>query len=239
MLAMIDPETAPGLVSFLDRYGVVVKNDYVLDPNPMSQFIGGNYLMPLVMSYSTRHEITKDFNLACLVPIARSVQVKSPLPDNIKGEWLARAGHQSWGETNFALLKQANKARFDRGSDTAGPVTLAAAMTVDVAAEGSELQPLDQEEAKRPEARLVVIGDSDMGSDQYLRPENKNFLLNAISWLVEEEDLISIRPKGRKHAPVIFSDRDRKVLFFRSVIVIPGSVVAAGGLVFLRRRRYR
>jgi len=237
-LFMLDPEAAPGMAAFLDRYGVIVGNDYVLDPNPLSQFLGGNYLSPLISDYSGTHEITKEFNYACLLSLVRSTRVKEDLEGGIRGEWIARASPQSWGETNFDLLKRANQARYDATSDAVGPVPVAVAMTMDVEGEESTELPDEGEAAKR-EARLDVIGDSDMGSEQYLRPENKNFLLNAISWLVEEEDLISVMPKQRKSSPMILAREQQKVLLVVPIFFVPGAVVLAGGCVYFYRRRYR
>jgi ABC-type uncharacterized transport system involved in gliding motility auxiliary subunit len=238
VLFMLDPEKAPGMAAFLDKYGVIVGNDYVLDPNPLSQFLGGDYLSPLITDYSGTHEITRGFNFATLVSRARSTRVKDGLASGISGEWIAQASPQSWGETNLALLNNANQARYDPTSDVRGPVPVAVAMTIDFdARQSSETSP-EEEPAKR-EARLVVIGDSDMGANVYLRPENKNLLLNAISWLVEEEDLISVMPKQRKSSPMMLSRTQQKVLFIVPVFFVPGGVVLAGGCVYFYRRRYR
>jgi len=83
-----------------------------------------------------------------------------------------------------------------------------------------------------------VIGDSDMGGAAP-QDANKNFLLNAVSWLVEERDLISIMPKQRKNAPMIVSRADQRVLFFVPLVGLAECVVLAGGLVYLNRRKYR
>ena len=235
-LFMLDPEAAPGVAAFLDKYGVIVGDDYVLDPNPLSQFLGGNYLSPLITDYSRTHEITKDFNFACLMSLVRSTRVKDDLESGIRAEWIARASDESWGETNLVLLKNANQARYDPTSDLKGPVPVAVAMTVDLDPQQATEAP---EEAEQREARLVVVGDSDMGADRFLRPENKNFLLNAVSWLVEEEDLVSILPKRRKSSPLLLSKSEQRVLIIVPLLIMPGSVVLAGGLVYWNRRKYR
>jgi ABC-type uncharacterized transport system involved in gliding motility auxiliary subunit len=235
-LFMLDPEAAAGVAAFLEKYGVIVGNDYVLDPNPLSQFLGGDYLSPLITDYSPTHEITREFNFACLMSLVRSTRLKDGLETGIRGEWIARASDESWAETNFALLKNARQARYDPTSDLRGPVPVAVAMTIDLDTQAETEAP---EEAEKREARLVVIGDSDMGADRFLRPENKNLLLNAVSWLVEEEDLISILPKRRKSSPLLLSKPDQRVLLIVPLLIMPGSVVIAGGLVYWNRRKYR
>jgi len=234
---MIDPETAPGLAVFLDKYGVIVGNDYVLDKNPVGQALGiSDFYAPLVTQYSTTHEITKDFNLGVVLPLVRSVRVKKNLENGMRGEWIARTSEMSWGETNFALLKAGGRAMYDAGSDVLGPVPVAVAMTMDT--EPSEAASAKAEQNPL-QARLVVMGDSDMVSDQYTGPASINLLLNAIAWLVEEEDLISIMPKQRKSSPLILSKEEERVLSLVPIFFVPGGVVLAGGLVYLARRKHR
>ena len=52
-------------------------------------------------------------------------------------------------------------------------------------------------EPKKPaKARIVVVGTADFASNQFLGAQgNRDFFLNVVSWLAEEEDLISMRPK--------------------------------------------
>jgi ABC-type uncharacterized transport system involved in gliding motility auxiliary subunit len=239
VLLMLDPETAFGLVMLLDKYGVMVGNDYVLDKNPVGQALGISSLFaPLVTDYSPTHEITSEFDLGCVLPLARSVQVKEILEGGVQGEWIARTTDMSWGETNLALLKRGVPATYNPGSDVMGPVPVAVAMTIGT--EPSEAAGTSERQGAQPrQARLVAIGDSDMAGNRYGGPASTNFLLNAIAWLVEEEDLISIMPKQRKSSPLILSQEDLDLLFRFPIFLVPGSVILAGGFVYLTRRKHR
>lgn len=239
VLIMLDPETAPGFVAFLDKYGVIVGNDYVLDENPVGQALGiSSFFAPLVTEYSAKHEITSEFNLGCVLPLARSVQVKENLEGGVQGEWIARTSDMSWGETNLALLKRGVPATYNPGSDVMGPVQVAVAMTIDTGPSGATGTSEGQGDQPR-QARLVAIGDSDMAGNRYGVPASTNFLLNAIAWLVEEEDLISIMPKERKSSPLMLSQKGYRVLFLFPIVLVPGSVILAGGFVYLTRRKHR
>ena len=47
------------------------------------------------------------------------------------------------------------------------------------------------------EARIVVVGDSDFASNHWLRAlYNQDLALNALFWLADDEQRVTIRPKG-------------------------------------------
>lgn len=233
VLFLLDPETVPGVVSLLADLGVTVGNDYVVDPNPVSQLMGGSYMTPLVTDYSTVHQITKEFaTFATLFPLSRSVQTKSSLPTGTTGEWIARASDRSWGETNLALLKSGNRAKYDQGSDVKGPVPLAVALTRTIESGAGE--------EETSEGRVIVVGDSDFSRNGNLQQAaNKDFLLNIAGWLSKQEDLISIRPKEKRTQTMLLSAKQARVLTWVPLAVVPALSLIAGGLVYVRRRKYR
>jgi ABC-type uncharacterized transport system involved in gliding motility auxiliary subunit len=62
LFMMLDPDTVPGVVAFVKRYGIEVGNDVVIETNPLGRLVGGDYLMPVVMAYE-RHAITKELEM--------------------------------------------------------------------------------------------------------------------------------------------------------------------------------
>ncbi len=83
-----------------------------------------------------------------------------------------------------------------------------------------------------------MIGDSDFANNQYLALYgNKDFFSNSAAWLMEEENLISIRPKERKSSPLALSDIQGKILFAVGNLVIPGAALLIGFRIWLARRR--
>jgi ABC-type uncharacterized transport system involved in gliding motility auxiliary subunit len=129
---------------------------------------------------------------------------------------LAQTSRESWGETDRAAL-QRGEAKPDP-EDKKGPLSVAVVATID-------------------KARLVVIGTSNLASNQFLNAAgNRDFFLNAVSWLAEEENLIAIRPKETKQTPVILTATQGQVIFWLPVVVLPGAVMLCGIAVLLRRR---
>ena len=92
----------------------------------------------------------------------------------------------------------------------------------------------------KKEATIVVFGDSDFVNNSYLNIlGNKDFFLNTVSFLAEEKDLISIRPKTRSKSAdnhLVLSKKQSKLIFWLAVIIEPALVLLIGVAIFFRRR---
>ena len=86
-------------------------------------------------------------------------------------------------------------------------------------------------------AHLVVIGDSDFVGNKYFNfSGNGDLFLNTASFLAEEENLISIRPKERKNSPLSLT-RGQGMFILMLGILTPSLVVFIGIQTWWRRRR--
>jgi ABC-type uncharacterized transport system involved in gliding motility auxiliary subunit len=88
--------------------------------------------------------------------------------------------------------------------------------------------------------RLVVVGSLDFATDRFVRtaPENLAFTLNAVDWLAQDEELISIRSKDRRPPPLLFeSPALREGVKYANVVGLPLLVGVLGVIRLLRRRR--
>jgi ABC-type uncharacterized transport system involved in gliding motility auxiliary subunit len=95
----------------------------------------------------------------------------------------------------------------------------------------------DKVKKRGKEARVVVIGDSDFASNQYFgQQRNGDLFLNAVSWLAEDEDLISVRPRSQENRSIQMTRASSSVLFWVTIVLLPGSALVSGILVWLRRR---
>jgi ABC-type uncharacterized transport system involved in gliding motility auxiliary subunit len=244
LFVMIDPDTVPGFVAFVKRYGIEVGNDVVIETNPLGRLIGGDYLMPVVMTYE-QHAITKELgNVMTMFPVVRSVQVAKELPPGITAQELAKTSAESWAETDFKALQEGRTA-FDADSDRRGPISIAAVATINRDKTGTSTPPSESPEQPEKEknaspraARLVVFGDSEFANNSLFSIQgNGNLFLNTVSWLAEEEDLIAIRPrKGGGSGPVMLTAAQAPVIFWLPVVLLPLGVFASGAVVFLRRK---
>ena len=243
LLVMSDPETAPGLVTFIQGYGLEVGNDVVIETNPLGRLVGGDYLLPVVMTYE-RHAITKELgNVMTMFPLVRSVQVAKDLPQGVTAQGLAMTSAESWAETDLKALHEGRTA-FEAESDRRGPITIAAVATINTSQTGTAAsgtaEPTDQPEKDKSAraARLVVFGDSEFANNSLFPVQgNGNLFLNTVSWLAEEEDLIAIRPRrGGGSGPVMLTAAQAPLIFWLPVGVLPLAVFASGAVVFMRRK---
>ena len=212
----LDPEAEPELADLVKDWNIEVRKDTVLDTSGVGRLFGTGPAVPLVIQYGS-HPITKDFgrNSMTFYPLARSLKGES------KGEItvtdLLTTSESSFGETEL----QGNEAKFDEGKDTKGPLTLGVAASKKVG---------------EKEARLVVIGDSDFASNAYQRQSaNGDLFVNAVNWLAQEEDLISIRPKSQTNRDVQLTSTAQNI-FFWLILILPLAVIGSGIQIWWKRR---
>lgn len=220
-LFLIDPvETGEGknVEQYLLKYGIQLGNNVIVDK--VSKLFGADYLIPLVTDYA-EHTITGSFQLAAFFPLARSVSESSEVPKDVEVTELALTGDGSWAETDLARLKEGT-AELDRTKDQTGPLPIA------VIAQN-----------RKNKSRVIVFGDSDFATNAYLNLSgNKDFILNAISWLAADELSIAIRPRKREITPLYLKETDQEFLFYVPVLGLPLISMGLGTGVFFWRRRY-
>jgi ABC-type uncharacterized transport system involved in gliding motility auxiliary subunit len=232
---MAGPFQADTTMKYLTKYGIVVDEDVVIELNPIGQVFGVGPLVPVVGQYEP-HPITKDMaGVMTLFPLTRSLAPAKALPKGVQASSLAQTSRQSWGETDKNVF-QTGKATPDPNEKT-GPLSVALVATVDAQpdpkAEGDAAK-------KAPKARIVVVGTADFASNQFLGAQgNRDFFLNVVSWLAEEEDLISIRAKDPKQNPVVLTSGQSNLVLGLPLLVLPGAVLLCGIAVIMQRRRAR
>jgi len=236
VLLLLDPQTKSLMPPFLKRWGIDTPDSFVIDP--MSKLFGGDYAAPVVSQYPT-HKITRDFSLPTIFPLLRVVR-----PMKIDGtnttEFLL-TGANSWGETNLNALKEGTS-QFDDKIDIKGPVSVAVIATRETSVKepdkkaDTDIKKDSSTTKKIKEARLTVIGDSDFASNKYFNfSGNGDLFLNIASFLVEEENLISIRPKERENRPLSLTSDQGKFILMLGVLA-PALTIFFGVRTWWRRR---
>ena len=134
---------------------------------------------------------------------------------------LLKSSGGAWGEKDLGNLE---KGVSKDPTDTQGPLGLAVAVS---------------SETPGKKTRIVVVGDSDLISDEFLQVGVGNLLfgLNAAHWLLQQESRIAIPPKTAVEAHLALTATQSNVLFVLFVLVFPAVVIAAGVFVYMRRRR--
>lgn len=224
---LIDPEAAPAIKPFLERYGIVLGDDVIIDR--LSRLFGGDELMPLATSFSN-HAITRNFNITPFFPVARSVSTNDA--SGVTATWLIQSGERSWAETDLKALSE-GEASFDEDEDIPGPVSLAAVSEIDLVSED-----LEGGSAEPKMAAVVAVGDSDFATNARINLSgNSDLFMNIVNWLGKEESLIAIPPKESKFTPVVLTPTDARMLFVVPVIILPGLALIAAIYAYAWRSR--
>ncbi len=248
LLLMLDPlvnsaeEPNQGLVDLMDRWGVTIGNDLVLDRiRPAFFLFGGSQPQAPTLDDFEFHQITQDVLRPVTFQLARSVTPKTQAGSDLNIKSLVKTTDEiggSWGET-----KRKADGTFEidlsytEGEDTPPPVSLAVA----VQRESSESLIGDDSSADMPKknkTRIVVVGDSDFANNLFFHGTGGgNFFLNAVNWLTLEEDLIAIRPVDPSERSLrMMTPREVAFVQMTAIFLIPLIIFLIGVGVWWRRR---
>ncbi len=224
-LVMLDAGTKlPNLTKMLAGWGVTVRDDLVVDLNPVARLFGTTPDMPLIIKYGSNPIVEPLQRIATLFPLSRSLDISKDAKGGATPEMLCQTSGDSFGVENFnSNMKQVS---YQPGKDIKGPLTVAVADTIGGAG------------GKKNEGRVVVTGTSLLGANAYLGFQgNKDLVMNMINWLSAEESLISIRPKTQEHQTLDMNQRQMGRLLYLGVFGLPLAIILVGAGVWWRRRR--
>ncbi len=259
LFVLLDPGTRTGLEPLLEAWGIWVDDDIVIDPGVNLQ---GDVATPAVVEHAA-NPITKGLGNV-FFPRARSVRLSEDgLPDGLSGFPVIYTSTASWGERNLKSRRVRYDPDDDlKGPLTlmvalAGvpkaPISFTAAAGISVTVEtGIEAAPTPTptapaetptptptpaaDEGPRP-TRIVVAGDADFATNAFLtNPFHRDLFLNALNWLVEEEELIGIRPKKSRFRFLFLTRQQQALLFWGTTVILPLAVALLGVWVWWRRR---
>ena len=114
-------------------------------------------------------------------------------------------------------------------------------MTTTEREDGDATGPFDVAMASEDgEAHMVWATSASMledGIDQVVSGANGDFFLNALNWMCEQEESISIRAKPLSSETLTLSSRDASLWSAVVVGVVPVALVAVGVVIWFRRKR--
>ena len=218
------PEGTPELNEILADWNITAVSALIVDP--ASRMSNADPSMPIVNTYSPESPITKDFHVKSILPFARPLEIIPGAPSELKVTWLAQTSPSSFGVTDLKQLAT-GQVRYTEGKDKRGP------MTVAISVDGKK-----KESKATRNTRIVVFGTSIFANNNSSRfGGNLDFFMNAASWIMEDESLISIRAKEDGPGRVEMSDKTQNFIALLSMILLPLSVAVAGAIIWFRRKK--
>ena len=239
VIFMVDPGGLPKLTSYLGGFGFELTNDLIFDKT--SQISGSNIAIPVVVQYDKNHPVTREFEQFTFFPFARSVHIKE---EPAKGSFdIAKTSDKSWTVTSDLKKLTKEDEEFDAAKHKRGPISVVAVTAVEVnlgdnkANKAKDDKAGEGQDSMKTWGKILVTGDSDFASNKFMKAGNKDFLLNMLNWLAEENILISVRRKEPGLTPLLLTPVQGKIVFWLSVVIVPSLLLVAGLGVTARRRR--
>ena len=230
VLVMLDALKETGMEPLLGRWGVVLRDDIVVDPE---NTLRGSDVH--IRRYNT-HPISMEMN-----SIVQFILPRSIMPPIVEEETTAEdrptvvplffTSDKSWSE----MQVKESTAKYDPdkgdflGNDADRPISLGVAVE-----RGASQTMLDVQ--IRP-SRMVVFGDSDFVSNGSMVGGNVDLFMSSLNWLLDREELMAIAPKPIEEVKLSLTRNQLRRLFWINVTGIPAVAMVIGLLVWIRRRK--
>lgn len=181
-LVLLDPLRAPRLAAMLERFGVRLPPEVVVDPS--ARLHGGEYLTMQVRPVRGPHPVLDRLQAPPLFSLPRSIELPGSAPDGVAMAPLLETGPDSWATPDTAVLRTGSAA-FAPGRDRRGPITV-----------GAEVAFATPTGAGAPAAqgRLILLGNSDFANNFFIEYlGNKDLFVNAVAWLARDPEALGSR----------------------------------------------
>jgi len=217
LLWLADPGEQRGLGVLAEQLGIEFLPGMIVDPT--TQRLGLDDPRITVIAEYGNQAVTDNFENLTLFPQASAI-------DLVEGsEWQADAflitAPDSWSETG--LLQ--GELVLNPGEDIPGPLNLGVILTREQSSDTPQQQ------------RVIVIGDGDFISNQYLgNAGNQDLGMNLINWLSRDDAFLDIPVKTASDLSLEISPSSAGAigLFF---VLLPIVLLITGLLIWRRRRR--
>jgi len=222
LLWLIDPGETGGLERIAESFGLELLPGIIVDAT--GQLFGIQSPDFILIPDYPAHPVTRDLPGITLFPGVKALDAGSE--DN---RWeatpLLNTLERAWTETG----PLEGQIRYDADTDEQrGPFTIAYAFT----------RQLNDERDESREQRVLVVGDGDFLSNAYLgNGANLDLGLNMVHWLSNDDNFISIRARSAPDLQLELSPAAQAAIGFGFLFILPGALLLAGVLIWLRRRK--
>jgi ABC-type uncharacterized transport system involved in gliding motility auxiliary subunit len=213
----------PNLLKLLASYGLTV-NPFLVVERDANRHVPElqTALVPELVSHDITDSI-RDNDMPMLFPVSMALGQTEVKKRRLEIEPLIVTSEKAYGKIDLQ-----SKELDQTLDDPNGPFDLAVAVT-------------DEGEREGQETRAVVSGSAwflypDRILPYAIQPGNIDFFLNSLSWLQGKEELISIRAKSLLVMSLSMNQVQFYIFAGLTMILIPFGILAAGLVIWLRRR---
>lgn len=221
LVLALEGKPSLGLNELFKQTGLEIKNNYVV--TVMDTALGKviNPSATTVTDFSAGHQITQPFgkNQAIIM------RLPAALHSNPTNEMLTWVDFLKVSEASYGYDEKEFKKEGIKGPFVVGMV-------------GTTKVPPDQQ-PKSPvmQARFVVLGDSEVMTNQLLYQNlNRDLVLNTMAYLSKDENLISIIPKEVSVTQMDITEGQWIMFLFFFLIPMPIFFLVTSGVLWFKRR---
>lgn len=211
LLVTAEPGRKHFISNFTNVYGIKYNNDFIVDLK--AKEVGYNELTSLGFATSL-HKLTEGFGQnIILLPVASSLELAAI--DQWQYTTILKTGPHTFTQNQLS-----EKMKFDPKQDKEGVLDLAILA-----------------EHKTNRSKIIVLGDGDFLTNQYFYVQrNRDFGLNIIQFLSQEESNLQILPKAFKREVFILTSSNARVFLMFMVIPIPFAFLVMAAITWYKRK---
>lgn len=222
----------PNFQKVLDQYGISISNGIILEGDTSKMVSGAPNFVIATMNNSSNitKNINMDMNLCLINPGKLIIESSEKLKDkNVTSEILATVSDKAFYRTD---LTSSSQSKIDSDEDASG-ATVAAIMTKEI--------------DKNTSSKLIVFSNTVFSTNTQIQVStqyymyamdfynNKDILLNSVSYLTEREETITIRKNVETVNYDVTEFQNRIVISI--IFGIPVLIIVIGIIVWVMRRR--
>lgn len=219
---LADGRTLPNLEGLMAGYGVTAQTGIVLEGNQNYQLSQGPYYLLPELGYHTITDPLAEDGYYVLLPVAQGLTVSEELSDDVTVTSLLTTSSSAFSKVSGYVMDTYEQEE----GDLEGPFDLAVAIT----------ETIDEE----TEAQIVWVSSSsltDEDADSWVSGGNLDFFLNALSWMCDHEESITIHAKSLNYGSLTMSGGTSAILSLFVVGFIPLAYLLFGFITWIRRKR--
>lgn len=239
---LVDPGVPNSIRQMLEPWGISLGGETIVDPgSSLHQAVR----TPLVQSGQFNRQINIATDLdTVLMPLATPVDLgveAEKIPPWAEYIPLARSTVISWKTTDPESEDFSIEAGDVVGPHNLGLVVHACGVIEEeidtVLRVAGRSRECFSEEGTRKPTTIAVFGDSDFAGNRYAAySTNLDFFLNAVNYVAEDYNLISIRPKAFAFRELVVTKQEFDFIRFSSWFLLPAAIGLASVAVWWRRR---
>lgn len=235
---MADLQTPDFYKEWLRPYGLLLTDSVIVDES--SQQVQAEPVTPIGLKHSPDHPITKGFRNYTQFRLARPIEL---VDVELEGRTGSTTALTATNDSAYLLplkeIMSGGAVTFSADGKEPKSFILAAAGKYRTSATPEPSPtPGEEPQAAPPSTRIVLASSADTFSNSELsKAANRDFCLNAVNWLAESENQITVRPKDPKVQPISLSRQSQLWMFFIFCLLIPFLSILTGLLIAAHRRR--